>query len=93
MSQSKKLGIWFRIVAGYVVVTSIGFGVWRTMRVDAGPEIVGLLVGFVLAAIMLLFEVLLQVLRRDWSATLLALIFMLWSLFSAWTVLNRLARA
>ena len=56
-SPAKKLNwlyIMLRSTAAYVALTSIGFAIWKTMGDDAGYQLVGLLWGFLLAAVLLL---------------------------------------
>ena len=92
-----KIGTWLeitlRIAGAYVVLTSIGFAIWKTTGADAGVELVALLAGFVIAAIVLLVGGIVEFCRRDSRAGALALVFVVLALISAWSVLSRLARA
>ena len=95
-SPAKKL-MWLhtmlRIVGAYVVLTSIGFAIWKTTGDDAGYQVVGLLVGFLVAGVVMLVGAIVGFCRRNWEAGLVALLFMAWALISAWSVMDRLARA
>ena len=87
------LDITLRMAGAYVALTSIGFAIWKTTGDDAGHQLVGLLVGFLLAGAVLLIGSIVQFRRRKSEAGLLALLFMMWALISAWSVMDRLGRA
>lgn len=87
------LEITLRIAGAYVVLTSLGFAIWKTTGDDAGYQLVGLLVGFLVAAVVLLVGAIVQFCRRNSEAGVLALLFMAWAFISAWSVMDRLARA
>jgi len=87
------LEITLRIAGTYVVLTSIGFAIWKTTGDDAGSQLVGLLIGFLVAGFVLLIGAFIEFCRRNSEAGVLALVFMAWALISAWFVLARLARA
>src|SRR5688572_15642685 len=63
-----------RIAAAYVALASVGFGIWKTTGDDAGYQLVGLLVGFVVAAIILLAGAIVQFCHRKFEVGLAALI-------------------
>ena len=82
-----------RLAGAYVALTSIGFVIWKETGDDAGYQVLGLLVGFLVAAMVLLVGSIMQLRRRNLDSGLLALLFMAWALISAWSVVDRLARA
>jgi len=95
-TQSKRrrwLETTLPIAGTYVVLTSIGFAIWKMIGDDAGYQLVGLLIGFLVAGVVLLIGAVIEFCRRNSEAGVLALVFMAWALISAWSVLVRLARA
>ena len=82
-----KRGTWLettlRVAGTYVVLTSIGFAIWKTTGDDAGYQLVGLLLGFLVAAVVLLVGAIMEFCRRNSEAGVLALVFMAWAFISA----------
>jgi len=87
------LQVTLRLGGIYVVLTSIGFTIWKTTGDDAGYQLVALFVGFVLAAIVLAVGAIVAFCRRHAEVGMLALLFVAWALISGWSVLSRLAIA
>jgi len=92
-SSPKLIQTWWqvtlRVASIYVALTSLGFMIWKSTGDDAGTQ----LVGFVLAALVLVVGAIVAFCHRNVEAGVLALIFVTWALVSAWSVLSRLARA